>query len=637
MSPLHRFAVPLRRRAGEEPPAAARSAIFPAATGRAPRRGEGGFPRRGFAGGLALITLATATLAHAEPKARLVGELDRTLRKQIELAVGEVKTRPDGRLEARRRARDAAASAEALLRSEGYYEAIAEPAVSESEPPVAEVKITPGPRFHFAAARIDWVGPPPAAEVAGAAIATMKLTDGAPGRAAEVIAAEGRLVAVLRAKGYADANADPREVVVDHADHSVRPTFRLAAHDLVRLDGIKLVTNGRTRKPWVRKLAPWSPGQVYDPKALARLQQRLLDARVYESATVSLAPAADATGGLRPVEVTVVDRRPRTIELGASYSTTEGSGVDGKWIHYNLLGRADTLTLTAKAYDIQQILDLELDQPDWRRADQILKVGGGFLGDITPAYNDAGAGVRADVERHWTKTSFVTAGLSLDYAYLRDKTAINAQGLPVGQNLNLGIGTLLGGVTLDKSNDPLNPVRGWRLDARLEPTGITGDEQLVYLKTQAQVSGYLPFGADADTVAAARFKVGAILGGSIPAVPADRRFYAGGGGSVRGFGYQAVGPRLADNVTPEGGLSLMEASFELRRRIKGPFGIVAFVDAGSVGTTSAPTVSNIGVGAGLGLRYDLGFGPLRLDIGTPVNPRPGDAPVQVYISIGQAF
>ena len=384
-------------------------------------------------------------------------------------------------------------------------------------------------------------------------------------------------------------------------------------------------------------LAPWKSGQVYDPKALAKLEQRLLDARVYESATVSLAPPADAVDGLRPVDVTLVDRKRRSVELGASYSTTDGSGVDGKWIHYNVRGRADTLTLTAKLYDIQQNLDLELDEPDWRRPDQILKLGGGFLGDRTPAYDDAGAGVRADVERHWTKTSFLTVGASLDYAYLKDKTAINAQGLPVGQNLNLGIGTLLGGVTLDRSNDPLNPVRGWRLDLRLEPTGILGDRQIVYVKAQAQASAYLPFDADADTVAAARVKVGSILGGSIPDVPADRRFYAGGGGSVRGFGYQAVGPRLADDVTPEGGLSLVETSLELRRKITGQFGLVAFVDAGTVGPNIEPTFSNIGVGAGLGVRYNLGFGPLRLDIATPLNPRQGDAPVQVYISIGQAF
>jgi len=174
------------------------------------------------------------------------------------------------------------------------------------------------------------------------------------------------------------------------------------------------------------------------------------------------------------------------------------------------------------------------------------------------------------------------------------------------------------------------------LDARILPTWVTGDRNLVYLTTQAQASGYLPLDSNADTVLAARIKLGSILGGDLPGVPADRRFYSGGGGSVRGFAYQAVGPRLSDN-TPEGGLSLAETSFEVRRMITARWGVVAFVDAGSVGVTEAPDFTNVSTGVGVGVRYDLGFGPLRFDIATPLDPREGDSAVQVYLSIGQSF
>jgi translocation and assembly module TamA len=595
--------------------------------------------RTGFACAAAVAALTALSAGPAlalQLKAVVVGDLDRALRQGVEAAVGEVKTRPDSRIDARRRAREAASDALALLRSEGYYDAFVEPDVAENEPPTALVRVTLGPRFNIQGVNVDWVGAPPASAVAKAAIAALKLTPGAPGRAADVLAAEGRLVALLHDKGYADADAKPREVIVDHADNTVRPRFRIAAGDLVRLDGVKVIGKGRTNKAWVRSLAPWKSGAVYSPDGVAKLERRLLDAGVYDSVTVSLAPQDQTTGGLRPVIASLSDRKRRALELGASYSTTEGSGVDGKWIHYNVLGKADTLTLTAKLYDIQQNLDLELAQPDWRRPDQILKVGGGFLGDITPAYDDAGAGVRADVERHYTKTTYITVGGAFDFTAIKDKTTVNAQGLPVGVNLKLFIGSLLGALALDRSNDALDPTRGWRLDARAEPTFITGDRQLVYLKTQAQVSGYVPFDAHADTVVATRLKIGAILGGSIPDVPADRRFFAGGGGSVRGFGYQEVGPRLSDN-TPEGGLSLVETSLEIRRKLTRQWGLVAFVDAGSVGSSSTPTFHDISVGAGLGVRYDLGFGPLRLDIGAPINPRQGDGPVQVYISIGQSF
>ncbi len=584
----------------------------------------------------AVIVLASPTRLPAEPRAVVVGDLDRGLRQKVEAAVGEVRTHPDSRIDARRRARDAAVDALALLRSEGYYAAEVEPDVSDAEPPSALLRVTSGRQYTLQGIAVDWVGPAPSPAVAKAALDALKLQPGVPGRAAEVIAAEGRLVAALQAHGYADAKADPRQVIVDHADDTVRPDFKIAAGDLVRLDGVKVLGTGRTRKAWVRSLAPWKPGDVYTPDAVAKLERRLLDAGVYESVTVSLAPKDQTAAGQRPVIVSLSDRKPRAIELGASYSTTEGSGVDGKWIHYNVLGKADTLTLTAKLYDIQQNLDLELDQPDWRRADQILKVGGGFLGDITPAYDDAGAGVRADVERHYTKTTYITVGGALDFTAIKDKTDVNAQGLPVGVNLKLFIASLLGAVTLDRSNDALDPTRGWKLDARVEPTVITGDRQLEYLKTQVQASAYLPFDRAGDTVVAGRLKLGSIIGGSIPDVPADRRFFAGGGGSVRGYGYQAVGPRLSDN-TPEGGLSLIETSLEFRRRLTRQWGVVAFVDAGTVGSSTTPSFKDVSAGAGLGVRYDLGFGPLRLDVATPLNPRSGDGPVQVYISIGQSF
>ena len=156
-----------------------------------------------------------------------------------------------------------------------------------------------------------------------------------------------------------------------------------------------------------------------------------------------------------------------------------------------------------------------------------------------------------------------------------------------------------------------------------------------YLKLSSQASVYLPLG-NPDTVIAGRVKLGSILGGNIPLVPAPQRFYGGGGGSVRGYAYQAVGPRYADN-TPKGGLSLFESSLELRRKVFGDWGAVAFIDAGAVGDRVNPDFRHPDIGLGLGVRYNLGFGPIRLDLAAPLQRRSGDASVQVYLSLGQSF
>jgi translocation and assembly module TamA len=585
---------------------------------------------------LILLALASGPARATEPKALVQGDMDRALRQEIQRAVGVEKARPASRVDARRRAREAGEAVIAVLRSEGYYDYQVEPDVGEGDTPDAVVRVTPGPRSVLAATSLVWDGPPPDAATAQAALKALGLTRGGPGRSADVLAAEGRVAAVLRARGYADAAIHPRQVVVDHADHTMQPTFHLAAGDLVHLGGLRITEKGHTRVALIERLAPWKKGDVYDPKKIAELERRLRDAGVFDAVTVALAPSEEAENGLRPVVVSLEDRHPHTLELGGGYSTSEGAGVDAKWILYDVLHSADTLTFTARLAQIQQKLDVELDLPDFGRADQILKVGADVFGDVTTAYNDDGVGVRGNIERHYDLTNYIDYGATFDVVDTREKTSINADGVPVGQNLKLDIVALQGGFAIDRSNDPLNPTRGWRLQAEADPTYVLGDRTLPYLKLQAQVSGYLPLEADAATVLALRVKLGSIVGGDIPDVPTDRRFFAGGGGSVRGFNYQGVGPQLSDG-TPIGGDSLFESSFEVRQHVTGPWSVVGFVDAGSLGPTFVPNFADVSVGAGVGVRYDLGFAPLRVDIATPVTRRKGDPLFQLYLSIGQSF
>jgi len=585
----------------------------------------------------ATAALGAGTARAEQPRATVEGELSADLRASIAQAIGETDKPIANRFEARRRAREAGENAIAVLRSEGYYGYEVLPDVSDQDPPAAVVKVTPGPRFTIADPQIQWLDPAPQEGVQMAGEAVMGLAIGGPGRAVDVIGAEGRIVAATQKRGYADATAEAREVIVDHADRTVRPTYRIAAGDLVRLDGLKVVGElGRSRQGWLERLAPWRSGEVYDPEDVGELERRLLDTGVYDSVTVSLAPK-DQTGpdGLRPVLVSLADRKAKTLELGASYSTTEGFGADARWTRYNMLGRADTQALFARVSTIDSNLGAELTLPHWRRPQQTLKAGGSVYQKSTDAYDESGFGVRMDVQRRFRKTSYVTLGGSLDYSKVEENrggATLNAPGLDVYALAGLAAGSL------DRSDDPLDPKRGWRLEVRLEPTYLFGDESLPYLKVQSQASAYVPFGEKARTVVAGRVKAGSILGGSTSQIPGSRRFYAGGGGSVRGYAYQAIGPRYADN-TPIGGTSLFEASLELRQKIGEHWGVVAFVDGGAVGTAQFPTGDQFsaGVGVGVGVRYDLGFGPIRADIAIPLDQREGDPAFQIYLSIGQSF
>ena len=595
---------------------------------------------------LALLTLAAP--AHADPKAQIRGDLDDPLRAQLVRAVGEADGAPTNRFEARRRARSAVEAAEALLRSEGYYQPTLDDVVEGDETPVAIVSVIPGRRFLLGPPAIEWIAPEPERGAAAAAAAEVGLTPGDPGRAVDVIAGEGRIVAGLTRRGYADAATQPRRVVVDHAAFTVQPTYRVTSGPLVRLDGIRLETEGGTRQNWVAGLAPWAEGDRFDPEKVAELERRLLDTGVYDTVGVALAPADQTNAaGNRPVIVTLADRPRRVLEAGITLSTaqatvttgattsvTGGSAVEAISTWYNRFGRADTLRWQARLATIDSRLGVDLSLPHWRRPAQTLKLATALVNENTDAYSRLAATVSADLQQRIGKTSWISYGVGLDVGRYDESRFDPLTQAPIRLNRELAILTGRAGAYLDRSNDPLNPTTGYRFTLNVQPTAVAGDDTVLFLRTETQATLYRP--VMDRTVLAGRIRLGSILGGDELTVPADRLFYSGGGGSVRGYGYQDVGPRLPDN-TPRGGISLFETSLEVRRDIGQSFGAVAFVDAGAIGFDEAPDLSNMRYAVGVGARYKLPFGPVRADIAFPISPREGDPTFQVYISIGQAF
>lgn len=579
----------------------------------------------------------SAHAAAAEPRAQIRGDLDAELRRELERAVGEVDSAPSSRFEARRRARTALESAQALLRSEGYYQPTLQDDVEGEDKPVAIVTVTPGRRFELGETKVNWIAPVPDAETATAAVADIGLKVGDPGRAADILAAEGQIVARLSREGYADAKAEPRRVVVDHATFTVQPNFNIASGALVRLDGVRVRTRGPTNPQWVAGLAPWKTGDRYDPEDVAELERRLLDTGVYDGVGVSLSPPDQIDAdGLRPVIVTLSDRPRSLLEAGATYSTAEGAGVDVFQTRFNRLGRAATLKYGGRYASIDSRLGGEASLPHWGRPGRTLKLSSYLVNEQTDAYDRSAISLAADLSQRIGKTSFFTYGVGVDAGRYTENRFDPITEAPITFDRDLAIVTGRASAFMDRSNDPLDPTRGFRLYVSAQPTAVTGEDTILFLRTESQATGYLPLQDGARTVLAGRARLGSIIGGQELTVPSDRLFYSGGGGSVRGYSYQSINPRLPNNK-PRGGLSLFETSLEVRHDIGQKFQAVAFVDAGAVGFLATPNFNNMRYGAGVGVRYKLPFGPVRADIAIPLDKREGDANFQLYISIGQAF
>lgn len=586
---------------------------------------------------MALWAVCGQAAAAAEPKAEIRGEIDGELRRQLERAIGQVDDAPANRFEARRRARAAMESAQALLRSEGYYQPTLQDDVEGEEKPVAVVTVTPGRRFELSETKVNWIAPVPDPVSQSVAVADIGLRPGDPGRAADILDAEGRIVANLTREGYADAKAEPRRVVVDHATFTVQPNFNIASGDLVRLDGVLVRTRGPTNPDWVAGLAPWKAGDRYDPEDVAELERRLLDTGVYDGVNVSLASSDQATpDGLRPVIVGLSDRPRSLLEAGATYSTADGTGLDLFQTRYNRFGRAATLKYGGRYASIDSRLGGEASLPHWGRPGRTLKLSSYLVREQTDAYNRSALALAADLTQRIGKTSFFTYGLGLDAGRYTENRFDPITQAPITFDRDLAILTGRSVAYMDRSNDPLNPTTGFRLYVSAQPTAVTGQDTVLFLRTESQATGYLPLQDGARTVLAGRVRVGSIIGGQELTVPSDRLFYSGGGGSVRGYSYQSINPRLPDN-TPRGGLSLFETSLEVRHDIGQKFQAVGFIDAGAVGFQEIPNFNNMRYGAGVGVRYKLPFGPVRADIAVPLDKREGDANFQLYISIGQAF
>jgi translocation and assembly module TamA len=533
--------------------------------------------------------------------------------------------RPATQFEAERIAEEAAARATAWLRSEGYYAAQVTPQTSDN-PVSARLVIAPGRRFRFDAPQLSFDGAAPDdAARSAASDALQAVRADAPARAQAVLSAEAAALAALQRAGYADAAIGERRVVVDHASGRVAADFHFSAGALARLGDVRGEPVGVFHPGFIRSLRNWRVGDVYAPERLARLRRDLTATGAVSRAATRLDPPnAD---GVRDVVLEVEPAKRNAYEVGFGYSTTEGAGVEVQWTRRNFTRRADSLALAATLGEMSQSISATLTRPHAAGLGHALSFGVSGSRDQTEAYTRDGVALFASVE--------AATRLRLGRSY----------GLRLAADAydNLPNATVLSGfadIRRDTTNFSLDPRAGSILELRVEPTISNADAATTaFVRATAEARGYRSYGAEQRLTLAGRLRAGWLepVSGSADDAPADRRFYAGGGGSVRGYAYNSIYPHERDalGLTP-GGQGLFEVSGEARWRFDGRWGAAAFVDGGNAFDQWRDAAS-LRWGAGVGVRYDLGFAPLRIDIAFPLNHHQTSTDYALYISVGQAF
>ena len=491
------------------------------------------------------------------------------------------------------------------------------------------VTVTTGPLFHLGQVKID-------GNVPAAAAAKLALKSGAPAVASDVLAAQGRLREALREEGYAFAKVAEPIAILHNGTDTLDVAFPATPGQRVDLGPIALTGLQDTNPAYIRRRLLVHQGEQYSPTTIEAARADLANTGIFSSVRAVPADATDANGQL-PLDFTFKERERHSVTFGAAYSTDLGIMTNASWLYRNVFGNGESLNFTAglTGGGTAQIapgynVNLQFLKPDFLERNLTLQADLGAVKEDLISYNRTAlvgdALLLKKFSSHWTGSVGVSAEteqVTQEYT-TRDYALV---GLPVNAHF-------------DNTDNLFEPTEGFRINANVTPTESVGNGYATFVLMQGSVSTYLDvsslWGEKGKSIIALRALAGDAEGASQFQLPPDKRFYAGGSDTVRGYRYQSVGPRFADNF-PQGGTGVSAGTIELRQHVYGNFGAAAFLDAGEVTANGPPFGGTYYLGAGVGARYYTSFGPLRVDVAVPLDRRPGDDPLEVYIGIGEAF
>ncbi len=529
-----------------------------------------------------------------------------------------------------------------ILASEGYYDAVVDTRIDRGpreegqerrrRSTTAVIDVKPGKRYTLADIIIEADPTVPPNLIAD----NFPLSVGEPIVAQRIQGAEAAIALKLPEEGYPFAKVGQRDILLDGATGDGVYTLPVDIGKRSRFGGIETTGDLAFDAEHVEVLARFKRGDLYDSRMVDDLRQALVATGLFATVAAEPQPTGESAGDDTEYVTMLVTQQegpPRTLAASAGYGTGQGIRVEGSWTHRNLLPPEGALTFRGVLGTQEQGIGATLRRSNAGRRDRTFELVTEVTRNTYDAFNAitgrVGARVSYDSTPIWQKKFTYAYGVELiatredDYDFATGNRSYDFYTI-------LG---LTGQVGMDRTDSLLDPTKGFRITSLIQPEGSLAGSFSPYARLRTDISGYYP--VTDSIVLAGRVRVGSIVGAARERLAPSRRFYAGGGGSVRGFGFQELGPKDPNN-DPIGGRSVNEAAFEARYRF-GNFGVVGFVDAGQVYRSSAPTFQNLRFGAGIGARYYTNFGPMRLDVATPIGRKPGEARVSVYVSIGQAF
>ncbi len=494
------------------------------------------------------------------------------------------------------------------------------------------VTVTPGPQFVFSDAVV--------APLAPGTVLPEGFLRGDIAESDLVRQAVGDGIEGWRNQGHAKAAVAGQNVVADHAAQTLAARVQLDPGPRLRFGAVSVTGNERTRENRVRRIAGLPEGEVFSPVELKRASDRLRRTGTFTSVSITEADAITAPD-LLGTTVSVVEDKLRRISFGAEISSLEGAQLSAAWMHRNLFGGAERFKIDGEVRNlgapdsgVDYALGVSLDRPATFTPDTTLRFATRIEHLDEQDYRADSFTLNVGVTQYVSETLTFRGDIAYEYENGKAVSTNKATAFAFkNQHLSLPLG-----VTWDRRNSKTDATDGFYLDAEVKPFfGFGGGASGA--RISSDMRAYFGFGTDDRFVLAGRLQVGAVLGADVLRARRDDLFYSGGGGTVRGQPYQSLGVNVTvgGNTFKVGGTHFIGTSLEARVKVTPKIGVVGFVDAGRIdGDGFFDGSGDWHAGAGLGLRYDTGFGPIRLDVAGPVGGTTGKGG-QIYVGLGQSF
>jgi outer membrane protein assembly factor BamA/autotransporter translocation and assembly factor TamB len=461
----------------------------------------------------------------------------------------------------------------------------------------------------------------------------LRLTEGRPFAPDVFLEDKTAILNLCHGRGFGGALVDAEaRPAAGGTDLDLVYTIREGARHVV--GGLEVRGRGRTSEPFVLKTAGLEPGQTFSLERLALAQKRLYDSRAFAAVSVSSRPGAPPGPGADAAETVVIEVRetpPLVATYGVRYNSVEKLEGFAEVGLRNLLGAGRGGLVSYRQNERQRDLRLSLESPSLFG----LKVN---LLSTFFAKRDILGSFTTD-EIGWTVQTSVGLPLrsSLSLLYRLDKVH-TYEPEPFGPfpfDISLFLSEVGAVLVRDSRDDRFDPRRGSLLSLALIYSPEALGTELPYVSAFGQAALHLSFGP--GIVWATGLRVGLADAYDQVLIP-SRRFYAGGGNSIRGFKQDMVGPVDPWLGTPEGGEAVVIFNQELRVPIIRPVSAAVFYDAGNVFATAREVrIADFRHSLGFGLRFASPIGLFRADYGFNLARRPGEPRGVFYLSVGQAF